>query len=111
MNHRNTVVRIVAAFISVAASFSPALAEREQKIAFAAEVESCIAAVTRNLELSDARRVRHLVTEQDKRGAAYALSIETSVYSDSAVRTYRAHCVARGPGDPLKFRIDELVDR
>lgn len=76
-----------------------------EDLAFAEELESCIAAVTGNLDLSRADRVRHVVTEKDRTGIGYVLTIETSVFSGPAEQSYESYCVARGDREPVKFRI------
>jgi len=89
---------------------SPAFAERGAVLPFAEELDTCVAAVTEHLDLTDARRVRHTVVEDKRTGIGYALSIETSVFSTDAERRYSAYCVATGSGAPIKFRIDERTD-
>ena len=101
---------VFAGFVAVAVLGTPALAEKSPDIAFAREVESCIAAVTRNLDLAEASRVRHVDTQRNRSGSAYALAIETAVFSGSEVRTYEAFCLARGANEPLRFRFDEVLD-
>lgn len=84
-------------------------ADRSEEIRFADELDSCVAAVTEHLDLSDANRVRHTVVEKQHSGLGYALQIETSVFANGSERRYAAYCVANGDGVPLKFRIDERV--
>ena len=110
MINRSIPATVFAGIVTAVVLGTPALAEKSPDIAFAKEVDSCIAAVTRNLDLLEASRVRHVVTEQNRSGSAYALAIETSVFSGSEVRTYAAFCIARGANEPLKFRIDEVLD-
>jgi hypothetical protein len=78
-----------------------------ETLAFAKEVDSCVAAVTSRLNLDRATRVRHLVSTARRTGIGYVLTIETAVFSDSSEKTYEAYCVANGDNVPLKFRIEE----
>ncbi|MGH8165956.1 MAG: hypothetical protein ACREQ1_01885 [Woeseiaceae bacterium] len=91
------------------AFFAASKAEAGGDLPFAAEVDSCVAAVNTHLDLADASRVRHLVSNTKRTGIGYVLTIETSVFSDSSERKYEAYCVARGASVPLKFRIEEIA--
>lgn len=93
---------IAAAFVVFAA---PAAAG---DFAFAAEVDSCLAAVNDRVVLEDSTRVRHLVTHSRLTAIGYALTIETSVFSDDSERRYAVRCVARGRSAPVKLTIDSL---
>lgn len=77
-------------------------------LAFAAEVDSCLAAVNDRVGLQGAERVRHLVTDSKRTAIGYALSIETSVFSADSERRYSIRCVARGDNTPLKLTIDGI---
>jgi len=81
---------------------------RSEELPFAKEVDSCIAAVTDKLDLSEASRVRHVVTAGDRTGIGYVLTISTSVFSADSNRAYESYCVAEGSREPVKFRIDEI---
>lgn len=106
MSRTSKVTTLIASAVFTTAI--PALADGTHSVAFAAEVDSCIAAVTRNLDLDQASRVRHVVTEQNHSGSARALTIETSVFSGTTVKSYEAYCVARGDKEPLQFHMDEI---
>jgi hypothetical protein len=77
---------------------------------FAAEVESCIAAVDAQLDLTDARRVRHFVSEAKSTGLGYALTIETSVLSRGvdAEAHYESFCIAHGANEPSTLRVEAI---
>ena len=77
--------------------------------AFADEVDTCIAAVTSKLDLRDASKVRHVVTQKDRTGIGYVFTIETSVFAGDDQKRYEAYCVASGNNAPVKFRIDEIA--
>lgn len=77
-------------------------------LAFAAEVDSCLAAVNERVILENSSRVRHLVTDSRLTAIGYALTIETSVFSDDSERRYAVRCVARGNSEPVKLTIDSL---
>lgn len=91
--------------VAVSAFAAPAFAG---ELAFAAEVDSCLAAVNERVLLGDVNRVRHLVTDSRLTAIGYAFSIETSVFSDDSERRYAVRCVARGTGKPVKLTIDSL---
>jgi hypothetical protein len=80
----------------------------DSALPYAAEVDSCIAAVNSHLDLSGAKRVRHFVSEANNTGLGYALTIETSVVYDGAAERYEAYCVARGTNAPSTFRIEPI---
>ena len=107
----NVGSRHLALFAVLLGTFAGGLAhaDRSQEIRFAAELDSCVAAVTEHLDLSNADRVRHTVIEKQHSGLGYALRIQTSVFANGAERRYAAYCVANGSGAPLKFSIDERV--
>lgn len=85
---------------------APALGD--DSFAFAAEVDSCVAAVNTHLALEDATRVRHLISNPERTGIGYSLRIRTSVVTGDSARNYEARCIANGSNPPLKFRIDEV---
>lgn len=95
----------LAAALALGATSSVAVAE--EKLAFAKEVDSCVAAIASRLNLDRATRVRHLVSTARRTGIGYVLTIETAVFSDSSEKEYEAYCVANGDNVPLKFRIEE----
>lgn len=101
-------IKLTASILTMSAGLiTPALADESRNLPFASEVNSCLAAVNANLDLQSASRVRHLVTPQDRAGQSYAFAIETSVFSGEEEKRYAAYCVARGTGEPSKFRISE----
>jgi hypothetical protein len=109
MNTIKTLKLITSALIISAGVSAPTFADDNSSLRFASEVNSCIAAVNANLDLQSASRVRHLVKQHDRTGQSYAFAIETSVFSGDAEKRYEAYCVARGDGEPSKFRISEEI--
>lgn len=104
MKKPNRTLRIAASAVLAAGAASvPASAG---DLPFAAEVDSCLAAVNDRVGLEGAERVRHLVTDSKRTAIGYALSIETSVFSADRERRYSIRCVARGDSAPLKLTID-----
>lgn len=103
--HRSATVAAAAALLSLTAFSRPAPAG---DLEFAAEIDSCLAAVNDRVVLQDANRVRHLVTESKRTAVGYALTIETSVFSGPNEKHYAVHCLARGSSAPLKLRIEDL---
>jgi hypothetical protein len=105
-----TIVKLTASTLILSAGLAaPAFADESNRLPFASEVNSCLAAVNANLDLESASRVRHLVKQQDRAGQSYAFAIETSVFSGDEEKRYAAYCVARGEGQPSKFRISEVT--
>jgi hypothetical protein len=104
MSTKNVLPGLAAALALGATS---SVAVGAEKLAFAEEVDSCVAAVTSHLNLDRATRVRHLVSTARRTGIGYVLTIETAVFSDSYEKKYEAYCVANGDNVPLKFRIEE----
>lgn len=97
---------IAAALLAVLAA--PAAPAPAADLAFAAEVDSCLAAVNERVILENSNRVRHLVTDSRLTAIGYALTIETSVFSEGSERRYAVRCVARGGNEPVKLTIDSL---
>ena len=90
------------------ASFGGAASAADSKAEYADEVHSCVAEIGRHANYDEATRVRHTVDIVRETRLRYVFTIETSVFTDSDVtaeREYTAYCVARGSGEPLKFRI------
>jgi hypothetical protein len=99
---------LLAATLALGLSGAGSVAEAAETLAFAKEVDSCVAAVTSRLDLDRATRVRHLVSTAKQTGIGYVLTIETAVFFDSSEKKYEAYCVANGDNAPLKFRIEEI---
>jgi hypothetical protein len=109
MKITKTLGSLAATSILSASLLAPALAADGETLPFASEVDTCIAAVTANLDLQNANRVRHLVKQKDRTGSSYAFAIETTVFSGSQSKRYAAYCVASGDAEPTKFRITEAT--
>lgn len=101
------VIVVATSLLALASASEPAMAA-EAKLAFAAEVDSCLAAVNHQVDLKDANRVRHLVTNSKRTAVGYALTIQTSVFRTDTEKRFAVHCVARGSDKPLELRIDEI---
>jgi hypothetical protein len=94
---------------SILALTATAAQAEDTALPYAAEVDSCIAAVNEHLDLAGATRVRHVVSEANSTGLGYVLTIETSVvYGAAPAERYEAYCVARGANVPSTFRIAPL---
>ena len=107
MNRKLPLIVMPAFFLTAFAVPTAALSDSPP---FAAEVESCIAAVDAQLDLTDARRVRHFVSEAKSTGLGYALTIETSVLSrgvDTEAR-YESFCIAHGANEPSTLRVEAI---
>lgn len=107
MKITKTLSSLAAASILSASLLAPAFAADEASLPFASEVDTCIAAVTANVNLQNANRIRHLVKQKDRTGSSYAFAIETTVFSGNESKRYAAYCVASGDAEPTKFRITE----
>lgn len=77
------------------------------KLAFGREVDSCLAAVNDQVDLAEANRVRHVVTDSKRTFIGYALTIRTSVFSGNSEKRYAVRCVASGSSEPMLLRIEE----
>jgi hypothetical protein len=108
MLNKNFVPGLLAAALALGVTGTGSVAVAAEKLAFAKEVDSCVAAVTSRLDLDRATRVRHLVSTAKQTGIGYVLTIETAVFFDSSEKKYEAYCVANGDNAPLKFRIEEI---
>jgi hypothetical protein len=108
MLNKNFVPGLLAAVLALGVTGTGSVAVAAEKLAFAKEVDSCVAAVTSRLDLDRATRVRHLVSTAKQTGIGYVLTIETAVFFDSSEKKYEAYCVANGDNAPLKFRIEEI---
>lgn len=95
----------LAVVVTAAALTRPAAADT---LAYAAEVDTCLAAVNERVVRPDAERVRHLVTDSRRTAIGYALTIETSVFSADREQRYAVRCVARGRTQPLKLEIEAI---
>jgi hypothetical protein len=102
-NHPAGLVAVI-----VALGFAASASAAAEKLTFAKEVDSCVAAVTSRLDLDRATRVRHLVSNAKRTGIGYVLTIETAVFFDNSEKKYEVYCVANGDNVPLKFRIEEV---
>ncbi|HZD51741.1 MAG TPA: hypothetical protein VE175_01730 [Woeseiaceae bacterium] len=116
MNHRLSFIASAPALLALASAFATSPSDAhpgEDGLPFAAEVQSCVDAVNAELELRDARRVRHLVLDAKRTGIGYALTIETSVLleadGDAIEKRYEALCVAYGANEPSTLRIEEIA--
>jgi hypothetical protein len=108
MLNRNFLPGLSAVALAVAFTGAGSVAAAAEELAFAKEVDSCVAAVTSRLDLDRATRVRHLVSTAKRTGIGYVLTIETAVFFDGSEKKYEAYCVANGDNGPLKFRIEEI---
>lgn len=110
---RSVSAPVFAALVSVLASAPSTARPADERLPFAAEVESCVATVNAHLDLETAKRVRHLVSDARHTGLGYALTIETSVFfrSDTGATEQRfdVYCIARGTNKPSTFRIEEIA--
>jgi hypothetical protein len=108
MKMQKLLINFAAAILSAGLA-SPAFADDNPGVPFAAEVDSCIAAINARLDLADANRVRHVVKQRDHAGLAYAFAIETSVFAGDGETRYAAYCVASGDSAPTKFRMSRTT--
>jgi hypothetical protein len=100
--HFAVIAAIASAFATLAAPASAG------DLAYADEVDSCLAAVNERVILGDSNRVRHLVTDSKRTAIGYALTIETWVFSNAIEQRYAVRCLARGRSEPVKLKIDRI---
>lgn len=93
--------------IAVMALSAPVMADRNADIAYVNEIDSCIAEFATRVDLTEADRVRYIVTKSKRSGIGYALSFSTHVYSADGEESYSVYCVARGSNTPVKFKLKE----
>jgi len=101
-------VAITLATIAITALSAPAFANRNSEPLFLAEIDSCIAELTRHIDVSDAARLRHVVIRSKRSRLGYSLKFNTSVFSPDGESRYTVYCVAKGDNAPVKFRFEEL---
>lgn len=74
------------------------------------EIESCVATLAAHVNYDDATRVVHDVVSIRARTVGHKLTIETSIYTESAEnanREYATTCVVNGTNPPMQFAISE----
>lgn len=102
------IKKLAVSGIVLSAISLPAFADRNSDVDYLAEVDSCVAELTSRLDVTDANRVRHVVTDVRRSSLGYALQIQTSVFSSTDEAKYSVYCVANGNHAPIKFRLKEL---
>lgn len=105
-NRSNALATVLAVTFSIGFS-ATALADRDAGIRYADELESCVAAMKERLDLDGVYRIQHIVTKSDAQGIAYALTLETSTFSDATEKQYSTYCVATGNHRPSRLQIEE----
>ena len=108
MNLRNQMITATAFLLLSGGS---AIASDDYDVAFAKEVDACLAAVNEQVDYDDATRVRHNVVELQNTFSGYVLAIDTQVFTDTdeiAVREYASKCIAKDDGKPRKFSINKV---
>ena len=93
--------------IAITALSTPVLADRNNDIAYGNEIDSCIAEFVSRIDVTEADRVRYVVTRSKRSGIGYALSFSSHVFSSEGENSYSVYCVARGSGAPVKFKLKE----
>jgi len=107
---RNTLRKatITIATIAITVISTPAFANRYSEPAFLVEIDSCIAELTRRIDVSDAERLRHVITRSKRSRLGYSFKFNTSVFSPGGESRYAVYCVVKGDNPPVKFRFEEL---
>lgn len=95
--------------ISITALSAPAFADRNSDPAYLSEFDSCITELSNRIDVSDAERVRHVITKSKRSRLGYALKFDTSVISPAGESRYSVYCVAKGTNEPVKFRFEERI--
>ena len=95
--------------IAVMGLATPVLADRNAEIEYDNEIDSCIVEFASRIDVTEADRVRSVVTRSKRSGSGYALSFNTHVYSSNGQDSYSVYCVARGSSAPVKFKLKEKI--
>ena len=103
----NTIRKTALGIVTVAALSAPAFANRNNTPAYMAEIDSCIAELTRRIDVDDAERLRHVITKSRRSGSRYALSFKTTVFTPNGESNYSVYCVASGSNAPIAFKVKE----
>ncbi len=109
INHQKLLLTATA--ITLLTLGTTAAASNNGKLAYDAEMESCVNEVIDRANLDDATRVRHLVVKVRRARRGFVFNINTSIFTDSddvAAREYATYCVAQGDDRPVKFKIKEI---
>lgn len=107
MNTRMLTPAISTLLVLGAACAPASPAEAGEKMLFAKEVDSCLAAVNSKLDVESATRVRHLVSKVKRTGIGYALTIESAVIFPDYEKRYETRCVANGSNAPIRLDIEQ----
>ena len=107
MNNTIRKAAITLGTIAITALSTPVMADRNADIAYGDEIDSCIAEFATHVDVTEAERVRYVVTKSKRSGIGYALSFNTHVYSSNGEDSYAVYCVARGSNAPVKFKLKE----
>lgn len=110
MNDSKTIGKGILSAAALIVLAGPASAANNEWTGIEAEINSCVAAVADHADYSDATRVRHTVVDVKERIVGYKLTIETSIFTDSAdvaIREYATSCVVNGNRGPIRFVISE----
>lgn len=100
-----TITSYLLAVAALAAMTPNPAAATNRDLPYALELDSCVSAIYRNIDMDGATRVRHVVRDSQSSSVGYELTIDTVVYDAEASRAYRAVCLARGALNPIKLRI------
>jgi hypothetical protein len=105
---KNTIRKaaITIGTIAITALSTPVFAGSTSAPAYSAEIDSCIAEFASHVDVSEAERVRYVVTKSKRSRLGYALKFNTSVFLSGAESYYSVYCVAKGDNTPVKFRIE-----
>ncbi len=73
-----------------------------------ASIDTCVAAVKENLDLSEAGSVIYNVETEDRRVSGHKMSIQTLVYAEddsTLIREYAANCAINDSAEIKRFHI------
>lgn len=108
MNNNIRKAVIIIGAIAITSISTSAFADRNSDPAYLAEFDSCITELASRINVSDAERVRHVVTKSKRSRLGYALKFDTTVFSSGGESRYSVYCVVKGENAPVKFRFEEL---
>ena len=100
------IVTATVATAAAAASLTMSAAAVAETLPYERELGSCVDAIYRHIELDDAVKVRHIVSESERDARGYELKIDTIVYRSGSTERFAAVCLARGTLKPFRLEID-----
>jgi hypothetical protein len=103
---KNAALTIVFAGVIGMTDAAQATQKGEQR--FQTEVANCLLEVKNQLNVVDATRIRHNITDYKQAELGTAVTIQTSVFTPDSQHDYEIYCQINGDHTPFKFRMKEV---